>query len=152
LAAKNGHYPTARFLVDTGVNVHGERELALRNAARRGDLQTAMLMLERGANIEADDNDALFGAVCQNHLAMATFLLRNGARAGENLLWIAIFNLNFRMMRIVQRAINYTLHIEEGELVIIKLTYLLFFGILLWRLLFAAFPSPNLCAVTILAS
>ena len=74
-----GHTPVVELLLDRGVDVHYDEDIALIVSGQNGFLATATLLLDRGADLEAQDGAPLVLAAQFGHLEMVAFLLDRGA-------------------------------------------------------------------------
>ena len=79
-AAFKGHYDIVKWLVENGVNIHFEDDIALRDASDKGHLEVVKYLIEKGANIHAESDQALGYASRSGHLEVVKFLLQAGAK------------------------------------------------------------------------
>ncbi len=78
-ASKNGHLPVVKYLVEKGVSVNIEDDLALAYASRNGHLETVKYLVKHGANIHADNERALIFTIDVGHFEIIKYLVKHGA-------------------------------------------------------------------------
>jgi hypothetical protein len=83
-AANNGHTEMVAFLLTKGANIHAENDTALDWASHNGHLETVRLLLEKGADIHANDDSALSSAAFEGRCEVALLLLEKGADIHAN--------------------------------------------------------------------
>lgn len=73
-----------RLLLDHGVDIHDQNDLALREACSFDNVHVVKLLLERGADIHVENDAPLKQAAQQGHTHIVHVLLNNGAATGIN--------------------------------------------------------------------
>lgn len=73
-AARTGQTDVVQVLLDAGVDVHAQDDLALRMAALSGQTEMVRLLLEHGADVHAKGATAFLVADENGHKATATLL------------------------------------------------------------------------------
>ncbi len=78
-AAARGQTDTVEFLLKCGANIHAEGGSPLCFAAKNGHVSTVNLLLDLKANIHAKDGAGLVAAIRSDHLEVVRVLLKRGA-------------------------------------------------------------------------
>jgi len=68
-----------KFLVESGADVHANKDEALKTAVRYRHLEAIRYLVEKGADIHVDDDWPLRWAVDNGHLEVIRCLVENGA-------------------------------------------------------------------------
>jgi hypothetical protein len=78
--ARSGEYFSMIELLDAGVDVHAENDLALWNAVDTNFFLLAQALIKAGADVNACDGRALLTAAHHANEDMASLLIRSGAK------------------------------------------------------------------------
>ena len=78
-AAEYGHLEIIKYLVAHGADIHAENEYAIRRAAENGYLDVIDYLMAQGADIHAENDEALRVADAYGDLELAAYLVARGA-------------------------------------------------------------------------
>ncbi len=79
IASQNGHLNIVKFLIEKGLNVHSEKDAALRYAIRCGHYHIFDYLISKGANIHVNDDAPLRIAAMYGHYEIVKYLVQRGA-------------------------------------------------------------------------
>jgi len=103
-ATQNGDEQAVRTALDSGANVHADRDLALRIAVLRDNLPIANLLLSRGADVHVENDAPLMIAIDKRSVPMADLLIKYGAYVnaiGGSPIERAIINKDLPMVKLL---------------------------------------------------
>ena len=78
-ASQRGHLEIVKFLVDRGADIHAINDMAVQWASQNGHLEIVKFLFEKGANIHVNYNSALRRASYFEYLEVVEFLIEKGA-------------------------------------------------------------------------
>jgi len=75
-ASARGNVEMVRWLIEMGVDIHAEREDALKIASKRGHTEIVKLLIDAGADIHSDNDEALRLALEKGYKDIVNLLLK----------------------------------------------------------------------------
>ena len=77
---KKGRLVIIKWLVENGVDITADNNLAVRWASHNGHLDVVQFLVSKGADVTADNNYAVLWASENEHLEVVEYLISKGAR------------------------------------------------------------------------
>ncbi|BCS82741.1 ankyrin repeat protein [Cotonvirus japonicus] len=75
MASRNGHFQMVKLLVKNGIDIHINKDYALRRSARKGHIEIVEFLVQNGADISAKNYYAIKLAFQNNHHEVLEYLV-----------------------------------------------------------------------------
>lgn len=115
LACQHGQIKIVKHLIDTGVNIHYDNEMALCIAAEYGQLNIVKLLISYHADFS--DGEALLQACQYGHLTTAAYLIEQRSPIHEDTLMLAAQNDHYEVVTLLLKHINIPEQINRAILI-----------------------------------